>query len=496
MKIFVDVNGVRIERELTDTELMEAWVEQQHLFDIDYIEGMFGMDERFDGMSVKEKNDALSDIAWRYDAKISGLDDPDKFEVASDALEDYFEERAKQKERDEMVKLESLIGYDGAKQIIDRFQFCGDWEIDDTNLTNALQRHYYDAVGIFNEGIRIAIDHKVSEVLIEKYPDKDFVVNPDGVLCEVYKENDGRYEIEVTIDVVGGDGKGLPFGEELSFKIVGNDLEEMKKGILPAVQKACAERGYLDNQVVVGVLIEENGEWLDSDEETFDLSELNVSICVYKDALGYNVNDGLYGGEDNLTGILVPKAWLWEKVKAEGVADFYVWYYEEYTADDTDAIARDAVSEGVILSCEDKRISCVLGLGESFLNVNDYGKTLAAKMREIYLSEYQKGEFVYFGTDIVPDDKVSSVEDAAGWCLLTYGDRALQEVQEWVDDNDRSIYGFYVEEVLGVLENCMELVKENSLESRLGDASLRSDTAQCQELGAKGQGKEPPEATF
>lgn len=261
----------------------------------------------------------------------------------------------------------------------------------------------------------------------------------------------GRYEIEATIDVVGGDGN------ELSFKMAGNDLEVLKAGILPAVQKTCAEQGYLDNQIVVGILIEENGEWLDSDEETFDLSELNVEICVYVDALGYNIDDN--GFKDNLTNIIVPKAWLLEKLEDEGETDIEGWF-DEYTADSTDMIARGAVAEGMVLSCADKGISCVLGLGECYLNTNDYGKRLAAHMREVYLNEYSKGDYSFWGTHIIGMDSVKSAEDAAGWCLLTYGDRALQELQEWVEDKETNVFGFDILDVRDILEKCMEPAKD------------------------------------
>ena len=283
---------------------------------------------------------------------------------------------------------------------------------------------------------------------------------------DVDEVSNGRYEIEVTIDGVGGPE------EELCIKMAGNDLEELKAGILPAVQKACAEQGYLDNQVVVGILIEENGEWLDSDEETFDLSELNVWICSYKDSLGYIDND-------NVTEILVPKAWLLEKLKAEGETDFDGWY-DEHTADNTDMIARFAVSEGVVLSCADKRISCVLGLGESFLRINDYGKRLAEHIREIYKAEYNKGEYLHEGTDIISDIFVSTPENAAGWCLLTYGDRALGEVQEWIGEREAAgfgettVFGFDIYDVRNILDKCVVPVKDSTLEVRLADASQRS----------------------
>lgn len=379
MKIKRDVNGVEMEFELTDNERIRAYEEQEHVFDVDFIEGIFGADERFDGLSEEEKAKAFSSIAYRYRDLLVNNDDPDLFELASDAVEEYF------------------------------------------------------------------------TALSEK----------------------GRYEADITIDVVGGDEKTL------NIKMSGNDLSDLKAGILPAVQKACAERGYYDNQVVVGVLIEEDGRWLDTDEETFDLSELNVWIGVYKDALGYNVDeslnlDGFLAADDNLTDILVPRAWLLAKLKAEGETDIEGWF-EEYTADSTDMMARDAVDEGVILSCSDKRISCVLGLGESFLNVNDYGKRLAEHMREVYYEAYKKDDYVHFGTDVCVN-YVKNVEEAAGWCLLTYGDRALSEIQhEWIEcDKETEVYGFDIYAVADVLDKCIVPVKENALMSQLENVNERA----------------------
>lgn len=463
MKIKRKVNGLSMEFELTKEEIFEAYSAQKHEYDLHFIEGIFGADERFDGLNEEEKAEAFSSIAYRYRDLLVNNDDPDLFELASDAVEDYFIERDAQKGEAEMIKLENLIGYAGAKELIDGFRFCGDWERDQINLSNTLQRHYYDDVGVYNEGIQKAIEDKVNRVIMEKYPDKAFEVDHNGILFEQDVVPGGRYEIEVTIDVVGENGV------ELGFKMAGNDLEEMKAGLLPAVQKVCAEQGYLDNQVVVGVLIEENGEWFDTDEETFDLGELNVWICSYKDSLGYLDN------MDNVTDILVPKAWLLEKLKGEGETDFEGWY-AEYTADSTDMIARYAVSEGVVLSCADKRISCVLGLGESFLNTNDYGKRLAKHMREVYKFEYDRGLYQSDGTDIVREELIKSAEDAAGWCLLTYGDRALSEIQnEWITkEKVFEFCGIDIHEIVGVLEKCAAPLKEKSLTERLENASERA----------------------
>lgn len=71
-----------------------------------------------------------------------------------------------------------------------------------------------------------------------------------------------------------------------------------------------------------------------------------VWICVYRDVLG------LAEKTDNLTEICVPCDWLLEVLKEEGI-DTDAWF-DEYTADDTEQIARRALAEGVILGCADE----------------------------------------------------------------------------------------------------------------------------------------------
>lgn len=82
------------------------------------------------------------------------------------------------------MALENIVGYAGAKEIIDNFKFTGDWERDHINLSNALQRHYYDSVGVYNDGIQKAIETDVNAIIKEKYPHINFVVDHNGVMFE------------------------------------------------------------------------------------------------------------------------------------------------------------------------------------------------------------------------------------------------------------------------------------------------------------------------
>ena len=75
----------------------------------------------------------------------------------------------------------------------------------------------------------------------------------------------------------------------------------------------------------------------------------NTWITVYKDTLG--IEDDL----DNLTEICVPTEWLKKELEAEGETDLDAWL-NEYTADNTEFIARDALTMGTILACDDLNI--------------------------------------------------------------------------------------------------------------------------------------------
>lgn len=94
----------------------------------------------------------------------------------------------------------------------------------------------------------------------------------------------------------------------------------------------------------------------DLSEEAFEngvknyLDNKSVRICVYKDALGYNDEF------DNLTYIRVPRLWLYRVMTEEGITDNKLWF-NEYTADNTEFIARKALADGVIIECSDKNIS-------------------------------------------------------------------------------------------------------------------------------------------
>lgn len=82
------------------------------------------------------------------------------------------------------MELENIIGYAGAKEIIDNFKFSGDWEKDHTKLSNALQRHYYDSVGVYNDGIQKAIETDVNAIIKKQYPHINFVVDHNGIMFE------------------------------------------------------------------------------------------------------------------------------------------------------------------------------------------------------------------------------------------------------------------------------------------------------------------------
>ncbi len=71
-------------------------------------------------------------------------------------------------------------------------------------------------------------------------------------------------------------------------------------------------------------------------------------MCAYKDVLER------FDERDNLTDICVPTDWLMAELKKEGIQPRE--WFDEYTADDTEEIARRAMEEGVILDCSDPEL--------------------------------------------------------------------------------------------------------------------------------------------
>lgn len=82
-------------------------------------------------------------------------------------------------------------------------------------------------------------------------------------------------------------------------------------------------------------------------------SENTRWICVYKDAVCPHAEI------DNLVNIEVPESWLFNALRALGERDIEKWF-DEYTADDTDPIARNAVIDGVILDCDNEYVMKVI----------------------------------------------------------------------------------------------------------------------------------------
>jgi len=81
-------------------------------------------------------------------------------------------------------------------------------------------------------------------------------------------------------------------------------------------------------------------------------SEKTIWITAYKSTLGYPCD------HDNLTEICVPESWLAETLHAQGQS-LKSWL-DEYTADDTDDIARTALDKGILLDCSDPSIKKAL----------------------------------------------------------------------------------------------------------------------------------------
>lgn len=84
-------------------------------------------------------------------------------------------------------------------------------------------------------------------------------------------------------------------------------------------------------------------------ENTAEEKEQTRWICVYKDTVCRHAD------VDNLVNIELPADWLYKVLRAEGEEDIEAWF-GEYTADSTEAIARKALEDGVILGCDDEYV--------------------------------------------------------------------------------------------------------------------------------------------
>lgn len=80
------------EYELTEKELFQAYLEQEHIWDVDYVSNWSSDWEEFDDMSKDELLDAIDEIAYkmRRIADKTGISD---FDALTTAIEEYLEER-------------------------------------------------------------------------------------------------------------------------------------------------------------------------------------------------------------------------------------------------------------------------------------------------------------------------------------------------------------------------------------------------------------------
>lgn len=118
-----------------------------------------------------------------------------------------------------------------------------------------------------------------------------------------------------------------------------------------------------------------------------------------------------------------------------------------------------------------------------------HGMMLEQKFAELEAKETNKE--AYDGTWVL-EKYIRTVEDAAGWCLLTYGgEDAIAVVNEWIQDGKTKPWGFNVFELKNELEKCFEPNQERigSLSELISNAQKRSsvlgelsDQPFCKEL--------------
>lgn len=232
--------------------------------------------------------------------------------VLEGALEQVLDQKGKQ-----MLRLGSEVAYNGYT--------CEVLNVQDgvVFLENAANDYHW----------HIPVKRFLDEATLIAEPAKD-----DGKGCNrVMKDH---FEIEATVTVLDAGSAGW------SLQVAGDDLATLKTDVIPAVQKLCAEHGYVEGAAVLEMKIEKNLEHFDREEEMFDLEDLNACITVYRDTLG------LPEELDNLTEIVVPKEWLKNVLTSEGVDDMEQWL-DTYTADETIGIAEKAFAEGALLACTD-----------------------------------------------------------------------------------------------------------------------------------------------
>lgn len=83
-----------------------------------------------------------------------------------------------------------------------------------------------------------------------------------------------------------------------------------------------------------------------------------------------------------------------------------------------------------------------------------YGKKLEKKFSDLEVHEFAKG--TYDGTWAF-EKYIQTVEDAAGWCLLTYGgENVIAVVDEWIQDGTTEVWGLSVHELKKTLEKCFD----------------------------------------
>ena len=146
---------------------------------------------------------------------------------------------------------------------------------------------------------------------------------------------------------------------EMAFDILDRTAEDMFYRLNPETGtyefdeqlESAFYEGSHSSEDVIDITPSETVSELSPPQEKLPLSE-NVWITVYKDTLGYGTD------HDNLTEILVPSSWLAAELQREGIS--ITQWFDTYTADNTDDIARKALAEHQVLDCLDPDIKSKL----------------------------------------------------------------------------------------------------------------------------------------
>lgn len=84
------IEGKEIEIKLSEQELFDAFIEQERIWDVDYVTNESECDDRFDYITDEEKADAIEVIATEMRRRANKYGESD-YDALMAAMDEYFE---------------------------------------------------------------------------------------------------------------------------------------------------------------------------------------------------------------------------------------------------------------------------------------------------------------------------------------------------------------------------------------------------------------------